>query len=217
MNNSKQPRSAISIGVSIWIMAILAMVSMGGDFGRIINDSTLSVINPQQVLYTGLIMWIGIVITDAIVSHGVCVYYNGKVNSMAKWSSIARYIYTGILAVAVWKIYSATQSNLEEERNALLHQFESIWQIGLIVFGVHLILLSKIVGKTDRWISITRVLLLIAGIGYSLSNTLDLFIPNYEELRIWVELPFILPMIVGELSWGLWLILRGRSIALAID
>jgi hypothetical protein len=217
MKNTRQKRSAISIGISIWIMAILAMVSMGGDFGKLVQGEVLESSTIQSAILTGLVIWIGIAITDAIVSQGVCTYYGGKTNRMAMWSSAARYLYTGILGFAVWKIYLATQVENSESAVALLQQFESIWQLGLIVFGIHLILLAQIVGKSDKWIAVTRVLLLIAGIGYTLSNTIDLIVPSYESYRSWVEMPFILPMVVGELSWGLWLLFRGRRVSFTID
>ena len=53
------------------------------------------------------------------------------------------------------------------------------------------------------------VLLIIASVCYITSNFANLLLPNYEKYKATVELFISLPMIVGELGFGLWLLFKG--------
>lgn len=123
---------------------------------------------------------------------------------------LLRFIYSVILAIAIYQLIGAYLNiNQVEKTVELLHSFESIWQFGLIVFGFHLMLLSGLVCEKKIIKKVLAILLLIAGIGYTVSNTLDLFIENYEDFRFNVELAFIIPMIFGELGLAIWLLTKG--------
>ena len=56
---------------------------------------------------------------------------------------------------------------------------------------------------------VISILLLIAGIGYVFSNSLALLITDYKSIRDNVEAVFILPMILGELSFAIWMLAKG--------
>ena len=90
-----------------------------------------------------------------------------------------------------------------------LQSFQSIWQFGLIIFGGHLLYLAPLVWEKGTLLKVISVTIFIAGIGYVVSNTLDLFIADYEQMRSSVEAVFILPMVLGELGLAIWLLAAG--------
>ncbi|CAF4430894.1 unnamed protein product, partial [Rotaria magnacalcarata] len=53
------------------------------------------------------------------------------------------------------------------------------------------------------------ILLIIASLCYITSNFANLLLSNYEKYKATVELFISLPMIVGELGFGLWLLFKG--------
>ncbi len=87
--------------------------------------------------------------------------------------------------------------------------FNNIWSIGLVVFGCHLYVLGYLVFKSGYIPKIFGVLLIIASLCYIINNFANLLVNNYEKYKATVELFFSLPMIAGELGFGLWLLFKG--------
>lgn len=90
-----------------------------------------------------------------------------------------------------------------------LTMFDAIWLAGLIFFGVHLVLLSKLLvesGKLHRSIS---ALLFIAGVGYVLDSCLQLFYSGYNAISEVSTFIVVLPGLIGELALTFWLLLKG--------
>ena len=97
-------------------------------------------------------------------------------------------------------------------------QFYILWQLGLILFGMHLIMtgiaLIKTFPKTSKpllKLKILFVLLIIGGLGYCLTS--GLVILNMENTSVYdvINSIMMLPMIVGELGLGIWLLVKGHT------
>ena len=43
-----------------------------------------------------------------------------------------------------------------------------------------------------------------------------LFLPGYENLKAIIEWIFLIPMVVGELGLGLWLLIRGVNVSVRV-
>ncbi|MBV7336693.1 DUF4386 domain-containing protein [Chloroflexi bacterium TSY] len=52
-------------------------------------------------------------------------------------------------------------------------------------------------------------LIVLASFGYIITNSGNLLLPHYANYIASIETVFVLPMIVGELGLGLWLLLKG--------
>jgi hypothetical protein len=94
-----------------------------------------------------------------------------------------------------------------------LEAFESIWSIGLIVFGGHLLIVGYVAFKSDSIPKVISILLLLASIGYIVIHLSKTFLSQYEGGISILNLVFIVPMIVGELGFGIWLLLRGGKLS----
>lgn len=211
--NLSQRKVALLTGVSIIIMAVTAGVTMGMFLSPILqidSDDIVGDNNFKSALFNSIMGWLIILITDFIVSWGLYKLYLKKNKSKSTVMGLLRFIYSVILAIAIYQLIGAYLNiNQVEKTVYLLHSFESIWQFGLIVFGFHLMLLSGLVCEKKIIKKVLAILLLMAGVGYTVSNTLNLFIENYEDLRFNVELVFIIPMIFGELGLAIWLLTKG--------
>jgi hypothetical protein len=123
---------------------------------------------------------------------------------LAKVSSILRFIYTAVLGVGIG--YHITGN---------VPMFNSIWGIGLIVFGIHLITLGILFNNEDgkKWVNIlVRSLLIIAGIGYVIQYIGILIVPNPIGFAALIESFFIIPMILGEVFYALWMLIKGGKL-----
>ena len=82
-----------------------------------------------------------------------------------------------------------------------------------MVFGCHLFLLGYLVFKSGFIPRFLGILLIIASIGYLISNIGILLLSNYEDYKTAIDLIFIAPMIGGEMGLAFWLLFKGGKIA----
>lgn len=90
-----------------------------------------------------------------------------------------------------------------------LEAFELIWSMGLIIFGVHLLIIGVLAFKSDRIPKVIGILLLIASLGYMAIHLCNLLLPDNETLTMLLNVGFRIPMIAGELGFGVGLLARG--------
>jgi hypothetical protein len=94
----------------------------------------------------------------------------------------------------------------------LLSAFSSIWSWGLIVFGLHLIVLGLAYKNEGgrKWFTILmKSLLIIAGIGYMIQNIALLLVPSPIAFLATIESIFMIFMIVGEMAFAIWMLIKG--------
>lgn len=81
-----------------------------------------------------------------------------------------------------------------------------IWNAGLVLFGVHLILLGVLVRKAVYAPTILAILLVIAGLGYAATGFDGMLFPSSAT-------NVAAYTFVGEAFLIFWLLLRGRRIS----
>jgi len=90
--------------------------------------------------------------------------------------------------------------------------FNKFWSLGLIAFGFHLIALGILFNNEGgkKWVNYTiKSLLIIAGIGYILLNVGLLFTANPAAFTALIQPIFIVPQLLGEVLFALWMIIKG--------
>lgn len=209
-----QRQLALLTGVSLLVMTIVAGGIMGCIYSPIfdmeVSTFQLEFEQWKTPLLLGIIGWVVILITDLIVSWTLFRYYQNKNFAKAVLMGSYRVVYSLILFIAIIQLIRASffAENVASTF-ALIKSFQSIWQFGLIIFGFHLLTLAPLVCERRTIRMVISAFLFIAGFGYLLSNTLDLFITDYETMRMKVEAAFILPMVLGELGLAIWLLVKG--------
>jgi hypothetical protein len=86
-----------------------------------------------------------------------------------------------------------------------INAFRSHWYFGLIFFGIHLGLLGYLVFRSNYIPKILGVLLIVAGLGYLLTNLKPFLFPQ-------LNLDFAEYTFYGELIFMLWLLIKGSRI-----
>lgn len=218
MKRSLKRKAALVIGLSIIIMAVAAGIAYGAIHSSLIivgneNETLKNISINLFIFYIEIILWIAIIILDLLVCWGVWIYFRTESKALSISTGILRLIYTIILSIAVYMLLQVSiEINLGSNGNviSLISSFEKIWSKGLIIFGVHLIILGFAAFKeTKLW----GILLIIAGVSYSLIHGVDSFLPKFKELKNILETILVIPMTVGELGFGIWLLVKGgRSI-----
>ena len=195
------------IGASILLMAIVggaaygfvhATLHIAGDP----NATAEATAGKLDLVALAASAWLLVALLDVIVSIGVYLLYQRAHHSLAATSGGLRAAYAAILVVATLALFDSSLSGEASKVYLAFEQFETIWSIGLMVFGVHLCSLGYLVNKSATAPSAVGWLLISAGIGYLISKGGGLAGFDLAE----IEPMLAALMIIGELVFAVWLI-----------
>ncbi len=191
-------------GYSLIIMAISAGFSLGFVFPKIFNESQLyfaqSAIAENVNLYKWMLIGLTIVLLlDILVSYSLYEYFKNDNKKMALLSSIFRLLYSLLFGIAIFFL----SKNIGQSNNTLVIEnynlFQMIWSIGLIVFGIHLLIVGVLMKLHKVIPKILWSLMLIAGMSYILIHSLKTVSPQLTELSNTLNTILGLPMAISEL------------------
>ena len=226
---SDQRISALTAGISLLIMTLASFFSYGYVHGSLVvpgdAGATFTNIVSSNGLFQGEIFgWVIILITDILVAWAFYVFLEPMNKSLSLLGAWLRLTYAAILGIAILSLIFAlllskqasdlSFFSIEQIQTLMmlcLKAFESIWSIGLIVFGGHLFVVGYVALKSDRVPKGISILLLLASIGYMAIHLGKTFLPQYEGAISILNLIFMVPMIAGELGFGIWLLIRGAN------
>lgn len=228
---TKLRNSAILIGISLLLMAITAGFSYGYVLTSLIQIEhpleTLNNISDSLSLFEmGLAGWILTLLLDILVSFALYVYFKPVHQKGSLLIAGSRLVYAIILSYAISHLVhihqlilitrSQSSSNLSDIATQVIQSavsFETTFSIGLILFGVHLCLIGFFSTKSKQIPKTIIFLLFTAGISYLLVHGLYQIAPTLNAFTVVLEKGITLPMAIGELGFGIWLLLKGGKSA----
>ena len=83
------------------------------------------------------------------------------------------------------------------------------WRIGLVSFGVSLLLLGFVLAKSDYAPRVLGMLVALAGLGYVVTMLAGVLLPNFEDHHDLSLLLLALVAVPGEFGLSAWLLWRG--------
>lgn len=210
--------AAIIAALSLIVMAVLAPIAnfwvlavMRGI--RPLETSANLLAEPQRFQF-GVWCFIAVLILDVVVALAL---YRVFAVATRFWSAVAaglRLGYALFFGVAVSRLFllmlEVNRLPAESEPNTAFilsvadrfGAFDTWWDIGLLFFGAHLLVLGAILARSRKLPTWLAVLAVIAGAGYLIDSLLVLVIGGDGfELSVWIFL--------GEVAFILWLLLRG--------
>lgn len=227
---SNQRKSALTAGISLIIMTLSSFFSYGYVHGTLVvygdASATFNNIVSSSNLFKGEIFgWILIMITDILVAWAFYVFLEPINKGLSLLGAWLRLTYSAILGISVLNLIFVML--LTENKNGLspfkmeqtqslmllfLDAFQFIWSMGLVVFGGHLVIVGYVALKSDLIPKVISILLILASIGYIIIHLSKIFVPEYEGVITVLNYIFIIPMVVGELGFGIWLLFRGGKL-----
>ncbi len=161
-----------------------------------------------------VIGWLIILLCDIAVAIALYFFFRNENRKLSMYTATARLVYSAILAVAIFYLVSVLNvlnslGNAVSQVDSNLELFKNAWSFGLIIFGVHLFLLGILAINSKYIHSLWGILLIIAGISYSLIHGSNFLFPDFESRIKTVETILSLPMAVAEIGFAIWLIVRG--------
>tara|TARA_Y100000782_G_C10143632_1_gene248403 strand:- start:288 stop:998 length:711 start_codon:yes stop_codon:yes gene_type:complete len=189
---------------------VLEGLVVQGDVTATFNNIT----NNPEMYRNGVMAFVIMVITDLILAWPLYLLLKATNQKLALASSLLRVINAIFFFVALGSLFSICPTLNQEGLNALettqaIDQFNLIWTEGLLVFGVHLLLLGSLLCNSLAFPKIVGILVAIAGMGYLVDGTAQLLFSNYNSYKELFEMTVVIPGVAGELSLTLWLLIKG--------
>lgn len=218
------PRTAaIVAGLGLLLMAILAPIANFVVLGNLIvpQDAQATadkIIASSGLFRLGISCFLVVAVLDVVVAWGLYVLLEPVNKSLSLLAAWFRVVYAAAFAVALIPLFGVLQllsgadylkgletNQLHAQVMLSLGTFRSGWDLALVLFGFHLLVLGYTAftsGFIPRWLSI---LLGIAGLGYLADSFGKMLIPSYN-------ITISMFTFVGEvvlIFWLLWKAFRG--------
>lgn len=190
-------------GISYWVIFFAAIFANFMVLERIKADPVGTVTGQHMMVRAGILAFMVTVVFDVVVAWALYTLF--KVHPLSLPSMLFRMMHAAIMAVAVFALPPMLEETSAEAILQQAHLFNTIWLIGLFFFGIHLVLLARIVGRPR----LIAVFLAIAGIMYAVDTAAHFLLPDYEQYaEIFLTLVAV-PSIFGEMALAIWLLAKG--------
>ncbi|MEK4159254.1 DUF4386 domain-containing protein [Paenibacillus sp. FSL R10-2779] len=227
---SNQRKSALTAGISLIIMTIASFFSYGFVHGTLVvqgdaSATFINIVSSNNLFKGGILGWIIIMIADILVAWAFYMFLEPVNQNLSLLGAWLRLTYSAILAISILTLIfvllftgntngfsTLTIEQTQAFMMLFLDAFQFIWSMGLVVFGGHLLIVGYVALKSDVIPKVISILLLLASIGYIIIHLSKMFLTQYEAVITTLNFIFTIPMIVGELGFGIWLLLRGGKI-----
>ena len=212
-NKDTAPRTAAIIaGIGLLVMAVLAANANFGILPDLIvpgdaQTTGENIITSSGSFWFAIISFLIVAVLDVVVAWGLYVILKPASKTFSTVAAWLRIIYAAIFVFAITKLIAALQvltSSGPSYNQAMdqLNAFQNTWDIGMILFGLHLLLLGFISFRFGGLPKLLGALLAIAGLGYLIDSVGVFLIPGYN-ISIG-EFTFF-----GELILIFWLLWKG--------
>ena len=221
--NSTIRKASITAGAALLVMSALAGFGYQVAINGLVSDgnaakTATNIMSHQALFGFGILSLFLVVALDVIVAWALYRVFkpvSERLSLLAAWLRIA---YAGIFTVAISQLVGALHL-LQDARQfdaaraaqahaqALAHinTFTDIWDAGLVLFGLHLLLIAYLAYRSSYVPTFLALLIAIAGLGY----LFDSF------ARVTGSSPDVSTFtFIGEFLLALWLVTRGRRLTL---
>ncbi|KAA3621516.1 MAG: DUF4386 domain-containing protein [Bacteroidetes bacterium] len=177
--------------------------------------------DPGQFL-TGIISFVFMVVFDVLLAWALYLLLKPVNENLSLLSGWLRLVNGTIFSIALFNLFDVSlllsgekylevfqPDQLYAQVMLKLEAFNSGWLIGLVFFGVHLLVLGYLIIKSGFVPRFIGYLLLVAGAGYLIDSFAQFTMANYEDYANVFMLIVVVPGVIGELSLTIWLLIKG--------
>ena len=223
INQTSLRTAALIAGIGLLIMAIAAPFAELYAYPQLVvpgnaSETTQNIIANKTLFSSAIFGYLIAFLCDVLVAWALYLLLKPVNENLSMLTAWFRLVYTVIALVALLNLVTVLQLVNTSEASTLaqpdllqaqimfsIDAFRSHWYFGLLFFGIHLGLLGYVVFRSNYIPRILGILLVIAGLGYLLSNLKPFLFPT-------MNLDFAEYTFYGELIFMLWLLIRGPKI-----
>jgi Domain of unknown function (DUF4386) len=219
-----QRRAALIAGLAYVIITVLSLFAISVLDGPTEPDNPAAtvenIVNSEVLFRSGLAAFIIVLIADVVVAWALYVFFQRTSRELSLFAAWFRLVYVAIAAAALLNLLVVLQlvdgtgyaTALEKgQRDAQvmlsLDAYNYGFFVGLVSFGVHLLLLGFVMVRSDYAPSVLGILVAVAGLGYVVINLVRVVLPNYrdyEDLLLLLLAVLAAPGEFGLIGWLLW-------------
>jgi len=216
-------KPALVAGVAILMIAALAgfanFVALeglvtGGDATKTARDILAS----EGSFRFATAAFVLVVVLDVVVAWGLFAFFKTVSRDVSLLAGSLRLAYAAVFAVAVSQLAGAlhllsnadylrtfTPDQLRTQALLKITDFHDIWTVGLVLFGVHLVLVGYLIYRSGFAPKLLGILVAVAGVGYLVDSFGALLYAGYAvSVSVFT--------FVGEVLLMLWLLIKGRTV-----
>lgn len=173
----------------------------------------------------GIFSFIMMVVFDVLLAWSLYLLLKPVNSKLSLLSASLRLVNGTIFGVALYNLFGILHltagdgymqafdaSGLQFQIMLYLDAFNDTWLIGLIFFGIHLYFLGYLIMKSGYIPKFIGILLIIAAFGYLIDSLANFLLPEYESFADVFMLIVVIPGVLGELSFTVWLLARGGKL-----
>ena len=223
-NNSLKGISRIA-GISYLMIIVAGIVSQFAIRGSLINpddaEATVRNIMDAETLFRASIAGDIVMLTfDVIVGVALFMLFRATSPGLSILATAFRIVHAAVygatlLTLLVIVAIVSGSSELTAGETALVQSFADVHALGyslaLIFFAVSLAMVGYLALKSGAVPSLIGVLLMFAGAGYMLDSFAQILLSNYADYEDILGVVVFLPAVIGELSFALWLLVKGME------
>jgi hypothetical protein len=142
---------------------------------------------------------------DVVVAWALHRMFEPVSDALSRLAAWLRVAYAAVFVVAVSQLVGALGLHTHALRH--INTFTNIWDAGLVLLGLNLFVLAHLAYRSGYVPKLLGVLLAIAGFGYVFDTVVRVLVRGSSS-----DVSAITGM--GEFVFALWLVIRGRRIAL---
>jgi len=193
--------------------------------GLIVNGdaqaTAANIVESEGLFRLGLVSFLVVFVLDVIVAWALYIVFrntNRDVSLLAAWFRIVYTVFLGVAAVFFFQalqvlggsdfLNAFDSEQLNAQALVALDTFNATWLIGLVGFGIHLMLLGYLVIGSGSAPKALGFVLIAAGTGYVIDTVANAFLANYNDYESIFLIIVAVPSILGEGWLGLWLLLK---------
>lgn len=231
MSSGVSARSAARIAgysyLAIFVLAIFANFFVvtdlieSGDAGA----TAANIAESEGLFRSGLIAFTAVFVLDVVIAWALYIFFRNVNQDISLVTAWLRLVYTVLLGVGLIFFFLVLQlvggaesltaldiGQREAQVMLYLDAFNYAWLIGLVCFGVHLVFLGGLVLRSGFIPRAIGFLLIAAGVVYVGDTAAHALLSNYEDYEDLFLAIVAIPSVIGELSFALWLLLKGTKL-----
>jgi hypothetical protein len=206
-------RAALIGGIALLLMSVLAAYANFGVMQNLIvagdaQTTAENIMASSGSFQFAAIGFLVVAVLDVVVAWALLVILKPGNRTLSLVAAWLRIIYAAVYAFAISKLFSVVPllgSADATQAMSRINAFQSWWDLGLILFGLHLLLVGYIAIRFKSMPWWLGILLAIAGLGYLVDSIGILVSPAYS-------LALGQYTFIGELVlifWLLWKAIKG--------
>jgi hypothetical protein len=221
-----QRRAALIAGLAYVIITVLSLFAISvldgptepGDPAATVEN----ILDSEGLFRSGIAAFIIVLIADVVVAWALYVFFQRTSRQLSLFAAWFRLLYVAIAAAALLNLlvvlklvdgtgYSTALEKGERDAEVMLSldAYNYGFFLGLIFFGVHLLLLGFVMVKSDYAPSILGTLVALAGLGYVAIDLARVVLPDYRDYDNLLLALLVVLAIPGEFGLIGWLLWRG--------